>query len=325
MANEPILNQEEVDALLVGMDEGRVPLADPTGATDVRRYELGREARIVRARMPTLAMLNERYARLYRHSICNILRRSAGVIGGQIRMVQFADYLQSVRTPSSINLLRFAPLRGTVLLVMSADLVFAVVENFFGGRVRPTRYETRDFTATETRIVQMLRDAALVDLREAWSSIMPVTIELASSETNPQFLTVMSPNDVVVVADFTVEIESVSSTMSIAIPYSSLEPHKELLGGNAHENARDEDGRWHRSLREDLEDADLELRAVLGTRDVRLAQLLDFRPGDVVPFEFDGRATVFAEDVPFLRGRYGVSRGQQAVKVEQRCIGGRGT
>ncbi len=238
MANEPILNQEEVDALLVGMDEGRVPLADPTGATDVRRYELGREARIVRARMPTLAMLNERYARLYRHSICNILRRSAGVIGGQIRMVQFADYLQSVRTPSSINLLRFAPLRGTVLLVMSADLVFAVVENFFGGRVRPTRYETRDFTATETRIVQMLRDAALVDLREAWSSIMPVTIELASSETNPQFLTVMSPNDVVVVADFTVEIESVSSTMSIAIPYSSLEPHKELLGGNAHENAR---------------------------------------------------------------------------------------
>ena len=117
MANEPILNQEEVDALLVGMDEGRVPLADPTGATDVRRYELGREARIVRARMPTLAMLNERYARLYRHSICNILRRSAGVIGGQIRMVQFVDYLQSVRTPSSISLLRFAPLRGTVLLV----------------------------------------------------------------------------------------------------------------------------------------------------------------------------------------------------------------
>ena len=323
MPTEPILNQDEVDALIVGMNDGRVDLAGDAAPGEVRRYELGREARVVRARLPTLAMLHERFARLFQHSVCNILRRSAGVQGGRLRIAKFADYLLGVRTPSSIDLLRFTPVRGTALLVMSPELVFAVVENFFGGRVRVARHETRDFTATETRIVQMLRDAALQDLREAWSSLVSVVVELVSSETNPQFITVLGPNDVVVIGDFDVEIESVKSSMSVVFPYSGLEPIKELLGGGSHEGARDEDGRWHRSLREDLEDADLEIRAVVGSRGVRLGQLLDFRPGDVVSFDFDGHATVFAEDVPLFRGRFGVSRGQQAVKVEQRCTRGK--
>lgn len=323
MANEPILNQDEVDALIVGMNDGRVDLDSTDGHGEVRRYELGREARVVSARLPTLAMLHERFARLYQHSVCNILRRSARVTSGALRVTKFSEYLLSVRTPSSIDLLRFNPVRGTVLLVMSPELVFAVVENFFGGRVRAARHETREFTATESRIVQLLRESAMQDLREAWTPLISVVIELVSSESNPQFLTVMAPNDVVVVAEFKVDIEAVTSVMSIAFPYSGLEPLRELFDGGTHEGVHDDAGRWHRSLREELEDADLQVRAVLGTQDVRLAQLLDFRPGDVVPFEFDGRATVYAEDVPVFRGRFGISRGNQAVRVEQRCVRGR--
>ena len=323
MPTEPILNQEEVDALIVGMNDGRVDLAGGGIPSDVRRYELGRETRVVRARLPTLAMLHERFARLFQHSVCNILRRSAGVHGGPLRIAKFADYLLGVRTPSSINLMRFSPVRGTAMLVLSPELVFAIVENFFGGRVRAARHETRDFTATELRIVQMLRDAALQDLREAWSPLVAVGVEWISSETNPQFLTVLGPNDIVVIGDFELEIESVKSSMSIVFPYSGLEPLKEILGGGAHEGSRDEDGRWRRSIREDLEDADLEVRAVVGAQGVRLGQLLDFRPGDVVAFDFDGQAIVYAEDVPLFRGRFGVSRGQQAVQVEQRCSRGK--
>lgn len=323
MSTEPVLNQEEVDALLNGMNEGRVSTEGGAGGGEARRYALGREARIVRGRLPTLELIHQRFGPLYRASLGGILRRSVGLSVGGLRNMKFADYLATLPMPSSVNVLRLAPLRGPALLVMPAGLVSAVVENFFGGKGRKARIEGREFTAAEERLVAMLRDAACTDLASAWSKVQALRIECVASECNPQFADVLPGNEALLVADFEIDIDGAVNALQLVLPYATIEPLRDLLGGGPRQERPKDAERWAQSLREEIEDAEIELTTVVGRAQMRLSELLDMRPGDVIPCDFSGRVTVFAEDVPVLRGQFGVSRGQQSVKVEERLLRGR--
>ena len=218
---------------------------------------------------------------------------------------------------------RLAPLRGPGLLVLPAGLVSAVVENFFGGKGRKARIEGREFTAAEERLVGMLRDAACADLAAAWGKVHALRIDCVASECNPQFANVLPANEALLIADFEIDIDGSLNPLQVVLPYATVEPLRELLGGGIR-NESDEDAElWACSLREEIEDAEVELTTVVGRSRVRLSELLDLRPGDIIPCDFSGRVTVFAEDVPVLRGQFGVSRGQQSVKVEERLLRGR--
>lgn len=323
MASEPVLNQEEVDALLTGMNEGRVSTDGGGAGGEARRYALGREARIVRDRLPTLELIHQRFGPLYRASLGGILRRSVGLSVGALRTMKFADYLATLPLPSSVNVLRLAPLRGPALMVLPAGLVSAVVENFFGGKGRKARIADRGFTAAEERIVALLRDAACNDLAAAWSKVHALRIECVASECDPQFAAVLPANEALLVADFDIDIDGAAEPLQVVLPYATIEPLRDVLGGGVRQDRPQDAERWAKSLREEIEDAEVELTTVVGRAQVRLSELLDFRPGDIIPCDFSGRVTVFAEDVPVLRGQFGVSRGQQSVKVEERLLRGR--
>lgn len=323
MASEPVLNQEEVDALLTGMNEGRVSTDGGTSGGEARRYALGREARIVRDRLPMLELIHQRFGPIYRTSLGGILRRSVGLTVGALRTMKFADYLATLPMPSSVNVLRLAPLRGPALMVLPAGLVSAVVENFFGGKGRKARISGREFTAAEERVVTMLRDAACNDLAAAWAKVHALRIECVSSECDPQFAAVLPANEALLVADFEIDLGGTVEPLQVVLPYTTIEPLRELLGGGGRQERPQDADRWAKSLREEIEDAEVELTTVIGRSQVRLSELLDFRPGDIIPCDFNGRVTVFAEDVPVLRGQFGVSRGQQSVKVEERLLRGR--
>jgi flagellar motor switch protein FliM len=323
MSSQPVLDQAEVDALLNGMNSGAVSTEAAPVDGDVRQYDLGKEARIVRGRMPTLEMMNERFARLYRMSLYNMLRRSAAISVRGVQTFKFGEYVHRLHVPTSLNLVKIAPLRGTALVVLSPRLVFTVVDNFFGGKGRHAKIEGRDFTATETRIISMLLEAAFVDLKEAWSNVLPIDIEYVASEMNPQFANIVSPTEIVVVATFSIELDGGTGELHLTLPYSMIEPMREIFDAGIQSDRNDDDGRWRISLREELEDAEVELTTVLGRSCVTLEQLLNFKPGDIVPCDFDGRATVYAEDIPVLRGSFGISRGQQAVKIENTLVRGR--
>jgi flagellar motor switch protein FliM len=214
-------------------------------------------------------------------------------------------------------------LHGLALLVLPPGLVSAVVENFFGGKGRKARIEGREFTAVEERLVAMLRDAACADLAAAWSKVHPLNIGCVASECNPQFANVLPANEALLVADFEVDIDGNSNSMQVVMPFATVEPLREILGASVQDQRPQDAERWAASLREEIEDAEVELTTVVGRAQVRLSELLDFRPGDVIPCDFTGRVTVYAEDVPVLRGQFGVSRGQQSVKVEERLLRGR--
>jgi flagellar motor switch protein FliM len=233
-------------------------------------------------------------------------------------MKKFSEYVHTLHVPTSLNLVRISPLRGTGLIVLDPKLVFAVVDNFFGGNGRHAKIEGRDFTATEQRIIHMMLRNAFADLREAWSHIISIELEFLQSEINPHFANIVSPSEIVVVTTFHVELDGGGGDLHITVPYSMIEPLREVLDAGVQSDRVEHDERWMISLREEIDDAEVELSTQLGRCSVSLAELLNLKPGDIIPCDFGGKVTLLAEQVPVFRGSFGVSRGQQAVKIEDR-------
>ena len=256
--------------------------------------------------------------RLFRSSLYNLLRRSPEIAVGPVQLKKFGEYVHTLHLPTSLNMVKLNPLRGTGLVVVDPKLVFALVDNFFGGNGRHTKIEGRDFTATESRIISMALKYVFSDLREAWSHVCTLDIEYLSSEMNPHFANIVSPTEIVVITSFRIELDGGGGDLHLTVPYSMIEPLRDVLDAGVQSDRVEQDERWMVSLRDELEDAEIELVTVLGHATVTLAELVNLKPGDIIPCDFGGRAQVYAEDVPIFRGPLGFSRGQLAVKVEER-------
>ena len=317
MATQDILSQDEIDALLHGIDGGDVDTEGEEGADgEARAYDFNSQERIVRGRMPTLEMINERFARLFRIGLFNMLRKTPEVSVGGVEMMKFGEYIHTLFVPTSLNIVRINPLRGSSLCIVDPKLVFIIVDNFFGGDGRYfTKIEGREFTPTELRVVRMVLDQAFSDLEDAWAPVLPVEFEYLNSEVNPQFANIVSPSEVVVVSRFHVELEGGGGDFHVTIPYTNIEPIREQLAAGVQSDRNEVDERWTRSLREEMKSAQVELSALLTQVDISLKDLRRLKAGDIIPVELPESVTVFAEDVPVFRGRYGASGGNSAIKL----------
>jgi flagellar motor switch protein FliM len=318
VSDDKILDQAEIDALIHGVDSGAVNTTPEPSPNEVRSYDFNNQMRIVRGRMPTLEIINERFARMFRVSLYNLLRRTAEIAVHPIQVKKFSEYVHTLHVPTSLNLVKMNPLRGTALVVLDPKFVFAVVDNFFGGNGRHAKIEGREFTATEQRIIHMVLRNVFSDLHEAWSHVAPIELEFVQSEVNPHFANIVSPSEIVVVTSFHIEVDGGGGNLHITMPYSMIEPLREILDAGVASDRVEKDERWMTTLREEIEDADVQLTTRLGHCQISLATLLNLKPGDIVPCDFHGKVTVLAEDVPIFRGSYGLSHGLQAVKVEER-------
>ena len=233
-----------------------------------------------------------------------------------MRVLKFEEYTQSLPVPTSLNVVRLPPLRGPALLVLDASLVFGAVDRFFGGSGRNATIGERDFTRTESRIIQMLIKQLGTDLRDAWSPVAKFEVEHLGSEFNPQFVHIIGPSEMVVVSTFHVYMEGGGGDLHVMMPYSMIEPLRAVLESGPQGEPVTRDAHWARSLHEELEEAEVELVPLLGHSEITVGRLLNMKPGDVIPCDFAGSVTLLAEGIPIMRGSYGASRGQQSVKVE---------
>jgi flagellar motor switch protein FliM len=318
VSDDKILDQAEIDALIHGVDSGAVNTAPEPGPGEVISYDFNNQMRIVRGRMPTLEMINERFARIFRVSLYNLLRRTPEISVQPIQVKKFSEYVHTLHVPTSLNLVKMNPLRGTALVVLEPKLVFATVDNFFGGTGRHAKIEGREFTATEQRVIHMVLRNVFADLHEAWSHVAPLDVEFVQSEINPHFANIVSPSEIVVVTSFHIEVDGGGGNLHVTMPYSMIEPLREILDAGVASDRVEKDERWMICLREEIEDAEVQLTTRLGRCNISLATLLNLKPGDIVPCDFSGKVTVLAEDVPVFRGSFGLSHGLQAVKVEER-------
>ena len=320
MAINDILTQDEIDALLHGVNSGDVETQTDAPVEDgvAKSYDFATQDRIVRGRMPTLEMINERFARHFRINLFNMLRRSAEISVGPVQMLKFSEYVHSLFVPTSLNLVRVKPLRGTALFVIDPKLVFILVDNYFGGEGKyHAKIEGREFTPTEMRVIQMLLAVAFQDMKEAWAPVMPIDYDYINSEVNPQFANIVSPSEVVVVTTFHVELEGGGGDLHVTMPYSMVEPIREVLDAGVQSDRSDIDERWVHALREDMKDAEVGMSSILAEIDLSLQDVLSMKAGDVIQMDLPERVTVLVEDIPLFKGYYGVHEGANAVKIAE--------
>ncbi|WP_372739652.1 flagellar motor switch protein FliM [Neptunomonas sp.] len=318
MSVKDLLSQEEIDALLHGVDDGDVDTAEEPEEYErgeVRPYDLASHERIVRGRMPTLEMINERFARFTRTSLFNLLRKTIDVTVGGVQVMKYGDYIHTLYVPTSMNLVKVPPLRGTALFIMDAKLVFKLVDNFFGGDGRHAKIEGRDFTPTETRLVYKTLDLFFADLVEAWKPVMELSFQRVGHEMNPAMANAVSPSEVVVVSTFQVDLEGGTGEFHITMPYSMLEPIRDLLISGFQRSENEKDDRWMKALRRDIVLAPLNISLRVAERELTLRQVLALQPGDIIPIEIPENLTLRANSVPVFSCKMGTSRGNLAVKI----------
>jgi len=325
MSTADLLSQDEIDALLHGVDDGDVDTdvdgdADDRVEGDAREYDFNSQERIVRGRMPTLEMVNERFARYFRISLFNFLRRSAEISISGIQIQKFSEYVQSLYVPTNLNIVRFAPLRGRALIVMEPRLVFTAVDNFFGGGGQfYNKVEGREFTPTEMRIIRLIIDLIFKDLKEAWKPVLDINFEYMNSEVNPAFANIVSPAEIVVVSTVHIELEGGGGDINIAMPYSMIEPIRDLLdAGISSDQGESDNNRWQISLRNEVMRSKVNVNSMLIEKQVKLSDVLHFKKGDVIPIDLPKEVMLRAESIPIFRGEVGLSDGNYAVKINEK-------
>ncbi len=315
MAVQDLLSQDEIDALLHGVDDSDVDSGAEESEDGVNSYDLSTQDRIVRGRMPTLEMVNERFARYTRISLFNLLRRTADVSVGGIQVIKFGEYVHSLYVPTSLNMVRLKPLRGTALFILDAKLVFKLVDNFFGGDGRHAKIEGREFTPTENRVVQMVLQQAYMDMEEAWKAVLPVKFEYLSSEVNPSLANIVSPSEVVVVSSFHVELDGGGGDLHLTVPYSMIEPLREVLDAGVQSDVDDSDERWQKSLREEIMGAVINLKGKLLEKKISLKDLSELKEGDIIPVDMPETVLIQANNIPTFTAKLGSANGNLAVQI----------
>lgn len=316
--SKDFLSQDEVDALLKGVngDADEAPQAVDEGS--IRPYNLAKQERIVRGRMPTLEIINERLARQLRIGIFNLIRRTAEVVAGPVRVVKYSEFIRNLVVPTNINVTQVKPLRGLALFVFDPSLVFLVIDNLFGGDGRfHTRVEGREFTQTEQRIIQRLLGVVFEEYEKAWAPVHPLSFEHVRSEMHTQFANIATPNEVVVVVTFKIELGNGGGELHICMPYSMLEPIREKVYSATNGEQLDVDKRWVQLLSQQVKLAEVEVVASLAKTQVTLQQVMGMREGDVISLEVPSHVTATVDGVPVLECRYGVANGQYALRVER--------
>jgi len=317
--NQQILSQDEVDALLQGITGESQKLEQEeveTGA--VRNYDISSQERIVRGRMPTMEIINERFARNIRIGLFNFIRKSPEIAIGSIKVQKYSAFLREIVVPTNFNIVSVRPLRGSGLIVCDPTLVFAVIDSLFGGAGKyHTRIEGRDFSPTEQRIISRLVEVITAEYKKAWQGIYPLELDYQRSEMQPQFANIATPSEIVVATSFTLEIGDTSGTIHFCIPYATLEPIRDVLYSTIQGDASEPDRRWVNLMKQQIQDASVELVAELATADATIEQLLAFKPGDFIELDLRQAIEAKVDGVPVIACNYGMSNGRYALKVNQ--------
>ena len=321
---QDVLSQDEVDALLkgIGGEAEDEQAAQNLPAGTVRDYNLASQERIVRGRMPTLEIINERFARNIRLGLFQLIRKSPDISIGGVKVQKFSAFLRELVVPTNFNIMTVRPLRGSSLVVCDPNLVFAVIDALFGGGGKfHTRIEGRDFSATEQRVIVRLVQTITEEYAKAWQGVYPLELVYERSEMQPQFATIATPGEIVVASSFTIEIGETSGTLLFCTPYSTLEPIRDILYSTIQGDSNGPDRRWVNLLTQQIQAAEVDLVTELASTAATVEQLLAFKPGDFIELDLDPLVTARIDGVPVFECHYGTAKNHYAIKIENLLTG----
>ena len=321
--SESFLSQEEVDALLEGVTgESQKLVEDVAEAGEVRPYNLSSQERIVRGRMPTMEIVNERFARNFRVGLFNFIRRSPEVSVGPVTVHRYSAFLRELAVPTNFNIVAIRPLRGNGLVVCEPALVFGVIDTLYGGIGKfPTRIEGRDFSATEQRVINRLVDVITHEYNRAWEGIYPLALEYQRSELQPQFANIATPSEIVVSTSFQLEIGEITGAVHLCMPYATLEPIRDVLYSSTQGDSIEVDRRWVTVLTREIQAAEVTLVAELARADATIEQLLAMKAGDFIELDRKSRIKATVDGVPVFECQYGTHNSKYAIRIDKSLRG----
>jgi len=321
--SESFLSQEEVDALLEGVTgESQKLVEEEHERGDVRPYNISSQERIVRGRMPTMEVVNERFARNLRVGLFNFIRRSPEISVGPVTVQRYSAFLRELAVPTNFNIVAIRPLRGSGLIVCEPALVFGVIDTLYGGIGKfQSRIEGRDFSATEQRVINRMIDVITQEYKKAWNGIYPLELEYQRSEMQPQFANIATPSEIVISTSFQLEIGEITGAIHFCMPYASLEPIRDVLYSSTQGDSIEVDRRWVNLLTQEIQAAEVTLVAELARADATVEQLMAMKPGDFIELDRRPRIEITVEGVPVFECQYGTHNAKYAVRIEK-CLRG---
>lgn len=332
-----VLSQSEVDALLAAVSDGDFESGDEGGGGGggvvgansdeekvVVSYDLTSQDRIIRGRLPQLDVIYEKFMRGFRVSLSSALRKIATLNHASTDFLKFGEFINTLPMPTCMSVLRFNSLRGSALFVIESKLAYALVDNFFGGADQPyTKIEGKDFTPIELQIIRKVVDLAIHDLDAAWTSVEKIDCSFVRTEINPQFVGIVPPTDIVIASTFDVELENANGTITLVVPYSTIEPIKPKLStGFQVESDQTDKKLWSGIIKEQLMDTDIDVKVNLGNSKITANDLLNLKIGDVIPLDQDatGELDLQIEGVKKFKSYYGIHHGTVAVQVTRKIL-----
>lgn len=318
---ENVLSQSEVNALINSVrdtEDKKNGKADDGSPDKPRSYDLTSNDRIIRGRMPTLDILNQRLARLMRISFFNLFRKSVDVHHDATHLMKYSEFISSVSVPACLNVFRMPPLRNTCLVAVDSALMFGLVDYVFGGVGGWYRVEGRDYSSIELRLIQQVVSMVLSDLGNAWEPVIQIRPEYIRTEVNPQFAAIASPTDVTVHIVFEVELEATTrGKISLLIPYGVIEPIRPLLSSALQTERNREENHWRTTIERALSEIEVDLRATLGSSALTVRELMALQKGDVLRLDADATQPLMitVEGVPKTEAHPVTSRGCVAIKL----------
>ena len=321
--SDSFLSQEEVDALLDGdTGESRKLVEEVAEYGEVRPYNFFSQERIVRGHMPTMEIVNERFARNFRVGLFNFIQRSPEILVGPVTVQRYSAFLLQLAVPTNFNIVAIRPLRGNGMIVCEPALVFGVVDMLYGGIGKfQTRIEVRDFSATEQRVINRLVDVITDEYKKAWKGIYPLELEYQRSEMQPQFANIATPSEIVISTSFQLEIGEVTGAIHFCMPYASLEPIRDVLYSSTQGDSIEVDRRWVNVLTREIQAAEVTLVAQLARADTTIEQLLAMKVGDFIELEKESRIQATVEGVPVFECHYGTHNSRYAIRIDKHLLG----
>jgi flagellar motor switch protein FliM len=297
------ISEEEVSALL-----------EKDGPDAVRPFDFSAQ-RINRTQLPMLQIIGKSFGERAKGTLSGLLGRDAGLEFTSTDPMRAADLQASLPTPGSVAVVRMKPLPGFAFVSIAPSLLLALLDGFFGGSGRPPADTQAAIAPAAQRFTALLLRSLGADLTAAWAPVTPIELELVKQEINPRLLPLGGAQDSLIGMKFTVEFAATSGTIDWWLPDAMLAPIREALASDGGQTPARKQDPWAPVLSSALQEAELEVRAILAQAELSLRELVRLSPGDIIPIEPPQEVTLLAGDVPLHRGRFGVSQGRNALKI----------
>ena len=322
-----ILSQDEVDSLLDGLDSGEVEthvdVEKAKPVEGINTYDFTSQDKVVRARMPTFDVINERLSREFRTTLSSLLQTNVDVSANPFDTLKFSEFVRSLPVPTSLHVFRMEPLRGNGLVVFESQLVYNLIDTFCGGEaLGKARVEGREFTRIEEVKIEKAVIAVLKNIEVSWAPIEKVKASLVRSEMNPQFTAIVLPTDLVIVTRFEIELEQAAGNLVVCYPYSMIEPMRNKLASGVQAEIEEIDTNWRRMIKEVILKSEVNIKIQLGKTEITGEKLLYMQKGDVIQLDNDASEPLFCfvDGLEKMTGYIGVQRGFQAFKIKEKII-----